>query len=261
MAKQYFIRQPDSDEERGPFTEDELASLAEIGQVDDGTLCHDETTTRWAPVSSNKELSSAIFPEKKKLTLRPREDEEMDLLNVDEDERAPITVDEMLATAEGDTKETRHVKRKVKWRDRTASITLPVLTLIMLLSTFNNIFPNYHVVSELLEEENYMALLEYPLLVVGLLDLFITVCLFLSATEIFPLLRLRAMIGLGYLGLFHGAQWYNGDPPSLYLMAVSIGATVGIFICTLTLNFILMLIGALLGIVGMGGYAYFMFFT
>jgi hypothetical protein len=65
------------------------------------------------------------------------------------------------------------------------------------------------------------------------------------------------MVGLGYFGFLHWATWQTGDQMSLYLMVSSIGAGMGILICTLTLNFMLMASFAVFGILGVGSYLYF----
>ncbi len=261
MPEEYYIRQPDSEEARGPFSVDKLASLAEADQVDTETLYYVEDSEEWLSIVSNENLRLEVFPEKKKLTLRPKTSEDLNLINVEEDETPAVTVEEMLAAAEGATDETKHVKERVRLREKAAALSLPAIGLIMLLSAFNAMFPNFDVITRVIDEEDYMALLQYPLPVVGLFDLAMAVFLFLSVTEIFPMLRFRAALGLGYFGFFHWAQWHTGDPNSFFLMVTAVAGSLGIFVCTLTLNFLLMVVSAFLGIVGMGGYAYFMFFA
>ena len=76
-------------------------------------------------IGANDELRRQIFPEKKKLGLKAKTDEDMNLLNAEEDEIPAVTVDEMLAAAEGDTDETRHVKDKVRLQEKAAAMSLP----------------------------------------------------------------------------------------------------------------------------------------
>ena len=261
MAEEYYIRSADSDTARDPFSIDKLASLAEADQVDNETLFYREATEEWLAIGANDELRRQVFPEKKKLGLKAKTDEDMDLLNAEEDEIPAITVDEMLAAAEGDTDETRHVKDKVRLQEKAAAMSIPAIGLIMLVSAFNNVFPNFEVITRVINDEDYLALLQHPLLLVGLFDLAMAVFLFLSVSEIFPMLRFRAAIGMGYFGFFHWAQYFSGDPTSLFLMATAVGGSFGIFVCTLTLNLYIMIIFSLLGLVGMGGYGYFMFFA
>ena len=259
MAEEYYIRQPDAEEARGPFTVDKLLSLVEAEQIDNETLYFVEETEDWVPVSSNEALRRELFPEKKKLNLKPKTAGDMNLLNVEEDDDPGVSVDEMLAAAEGDTEETRHVKNRIRMQEKAAALSLPVLGVIMLISAFINIFPNISVINLVINEEEFGLLLQSPLLMAGLLDFLLGVFLLLAVAEIFPILRFRAMLGFGYYGFFHWAQWYNGDPNSLYLMASSMAASLGIFICTLTLNLYLMVTFSLVGIGGLGGYAYLLF--
>ena len=139
MAEEYYIRSADSDTARGPFSIDKLASLAEADQVDNETLFYREDTEEWLAIGANDELRRQVFPEKKKLGLKAKTDEDMDLLNAEEDEIPAITVDEMLAAAEGDTDETRHVKDKVRLQEKAAAMSIPAIGLIMLVSAFNNV--------------------------------------------------------------------------------------------------------------------------
>ena len=261
MAQEYYIRQPDSEDARGPFTVDKLISLVEADQVSAETLYYDEEAEQWVSIESDEALKSQVFPEQTRLTLRKKTEEDMELLSASDDEIAAVTVDEMLAAAEGDTEETRYVKEKARTQATAASISLPAIGFIMLISAFNNIFPNLSIITDVINDEEYIRLLENPLLVVGLIDLVLAVILFLSVAEIFPMLRFRAMLGLGYFGFFHWAEWSNGDSNSMFLMIASVAGSIGIFVCTLTLSLKLMVTCALAGLLGMAGYAYFMFFA
>ena len=184
----------------------------------------------------------------------------MDLLNASEDEIEAISVSDMLAAAEGDTEETKHLKEAAKWEEKAAGLSMPILGFIMLISTFNNVFPNYSVIMDVVNDENYLALLEKPLLLVGFADLFLAVFLLLSVSDIFPMVRFRAMLGLGYFGFFHWGQWQTGDESSMILMAAGIMGSLGIFVCTLTLKMTLMVIFGAFGLVGMGAYGFYALF-
>ncbi|HNX05230.1 MAG TPA: DUF4339 domain-containing protein, partial [Opitutales bacterium] len=70
--EEYFVRKPDSDNARGPFSIDKLLSLVEAGQIDRQTLVYEAESESWKPIGDNASLAAAIFPEKRKLTLRRR---------------------------------------------------------------------------------------------------------------------------------------------------------------------------------------------
>ena len=258
MMEEYYIRQPETDNVRGPFTLTKLAGMAESDQIDLNTLINDRDEGEWLEIGSREELKQIIFPEKKKLSLKIKSDEDLNLLNVDEeeDEEETIEVVDMLAAAEGDTEETKHIKNKVVWQGKAATLALPFMGVILILSSIAYIYPSIDIVQTVIDEGNYMLILHKPLILVGALDLFFAISLFLSVTEIYPILRLRAMFGLGYFGFLHWATWQMGDQISLYLMISSIGVSMAIFICTLTLNFILMISFAVLGILSVGSYLY-----
>lgn len=266
MPRELYVRQPDSDTARGPFTIEKLVSLVDAGQVDGETLYYDDEKDDWVNLRANDELRKLIFPERKRLALRKREQEELNLINKPEDEEAsrakPIDVDEMLAAAEGDTEDTRHLKMAAIWRDRTANVSIPLIGVLMFISAASNIAPAWSLLDALVYQTvELTAVFERPLLIVGVLDILLGIALFLKVTEIFPLLRFRAMVGMGYFGLFYWAQWYNGDPNALYAMLGALGGNLGIFICTLTLNFSIMMTGAILGVSGMVAFAYFTAFA
>jgi len=71
MANQeFYVRNESETEARGPFNMEQLSSLADNGQVLGDTLFYDASTEQWAAISSNSELMSALFPEKKKLKMK-----------------------------------------------------------------------------------------------------------------------------------------------------------------------------------------------
>lgn len=73
MAEQeYFVRNPDSENARGPFTVDKLASLAEADQINRDSLVYDEQSETWKTIAEDAALCAKLFPERKKLTLRKR---------------------------------------------------------------------------------------------------------------------------------------------------------------------------------------------
>ena len=71
--KEYFVRNPDSENARGPFTMDKLVSLADAGQFTRDSLIYDEEDEKWKAIRDNSALCAQMFPEKKKLTLRRRD--------------------------------------------------------------------------------------------------------------------------------------------------------------------------------------------
>lgn len=286
---EYYIRTADSEEARGPYPIDHLQSLAEAGKVDRDTLIFDESMEVWVEIGKHETLLEQIFPERKKLTLKQpgqakaatkkapvegEEEEEEEEAGEDEkkqedkptakvssdtdeegNELPEHDVSEMLLAAEGQTEDTEHLKRKQERMHAAASLSLPGLGLIMLLSAFVLIYPNYQTIQVALsgeDEGGYLALLD-PMIIIGLLDLIFAAFLLLAVSEIFPAIRLRSALGLGFWGFIF---WAGGDP---ILMALAIAGHLSLFICTMTLNLYLMMAGLVLGVLSFGMLSYLAF--
>ena len=277
---EYYIRTAKSGEARGPYTVDDLQSLAEAGQVDRETLIFDDAMEVWVEIGKHETLLGQIFPERKKLTLKqpgpqkkesPEKNEEESKPEKKEENAPPIRttsdtddegnvlpehdVSEMLLAAEGQTEDTEHLKRKQERQNAAASMSLPGLGLIMLLSAFVLIYPNYSTIQLALsgeEEGGYFLLLD-PMIMIGLLDLIFAIFLLLAVSEIFPAIRLRAALGLGFWGFIF---WAGGDPT---LMVIAMAGHLSLFICTMTLNLYLMMAGLVLGVLSFGMLSYLAF--
>ena len=100
-TQEFYIREGSETEARGPFNLEQLVSLADAGQVTVETLYYDAGTEQWVAVGTSTEIKAAIFPEKKKLSMKAKEI--VSLNKPKTDDQAPITVDDILAAAEGRT--------------------------------------------------------------------------------------------------------------------------------------------------------------
>ena len=69
-TQEFYIRNASETEARGPFTIEQLVSLAEAGQVTADTLYYDANAERWLALGSDLTIKAAIFPEKKKLVIK-----------------------------------------------------------------------------------------------------------------------------------------------------------------------------------------------
>ncbi len=182
----------------------------------------------------------------------------MDLLNLGEDKIPEITVHDMLAAAEGTTEETSHARKKEKWEAKAAELSRPVLASIMLLSGFTFVYPSWQIVQEIINDENYLLILQRPMLILGAADLFFAISVFLGVTEVYQMIRFRFMLGMGYFGFIHWAAWQaGGDQTSLYLLVSVIVLSIGVYICTITLRFFLMVFSAIVAIAGICAFAWF----
>lgn len=257
MAEEYYIRGEGEETARGPYNIDQLVTLAEAGQIQRETLFYDQSMQTWLAIAANQALLDKVFPAKKKLILKKKEAAEA--AADDAPQKPAIHIQELLAAAEGNTKETRYVRELAKWRERAASLSVPILGSLLGLSALSMIYPSWNVVDQLLNDPDasYFSLFKSPIVLLGLLDLIFAVLVFLNALEVFPLIRLRAMVGSGFFATLYFAAHFNGDPHGAWLGSSVAAFGAGLFICTLTLNFRLMVAGGILGAAGIAGIAWF----
>lgn len=259
MGEEYFIRGPEEETARGPYGIDELLTLAEAGQITPDHYYFDPRMESWALIHSNEPLKEKIFPEKKKLSLRKKTDEEVVSLNREDVDTEPVKVEEMLAAAEGHTDETKHVRTKRLWQERTATVSVPTLGMMLLISALSVLYPSWAIVDGIINDKEgaWQLLFQQPVVLLGALDLIMGVFLFLNATEIFPLIRFRAMLGAGFFSIVYLSHFLVGDPQGLWLCLANLAFGIGLYVCTLTLNFTLMASSAAIGIAGALGIAWY----
>ncbi len=258
MTDEYFIRSAEAETARGPYDIDKLITLAEAGQVSVETLYYDDDLEAWVALGSNSELREKIFPKRKTLKLRKKEDSQVESLNAADDARegADISVGKMLAAAEGTTEETRYVRTKAQWQNRAAALSAPALAILLLASATSLIYPSWQTVSGFFsdEPESFTVLLQQPLLLLGAFDLIMGGLMLLAATDFYPILRFRAMLGAGFFGVLYLADYAHGDANGIYLAASTALFGVGIFVCTLTLHFRLMMLAIASAAIGVAGF-------
>jgi len=249
----YYIRTPDHEESRGPFDPPKLLTLAEAGQISENTLYYDETKEEWVPIALNEALKNQVFPQRERLTLKVGQAVEAETTKdgaPTPEEKSGLNVQEMLAAAEGDTEETRHLKKQQKSFEKAASLASSGIGLMMLFSAVFLLMPHFTVVNAAIQDEAFSTVINYPFILIGLFDFLMAVFLFLAVTEVYPLLRGRAMLTLGF-GVYVG--WAMGDP---ILLAASAAAGIGIFLATIARSYPTMLVAMALGIGGNGYLAY-----
>ncbi len=236
---EYYVRGVNDTDARGPFSIDQLVSLAEAGQVTRDTYFYDATSEQWLLLSSNEAMKAALWPEKKKLGFK-----QMDFKPINEettDSAPPITVQQFLDAAEGMTEETKGKKDKgdmmmsaAQWGTRSAAI-------ISLASAVALVLPGV----EGLMAMNVSKIMETPGVILGVVDVIIAVLLFLGVIQIYPFVRFRAVFGLGFLGFLFLAQGQLTP-----MIAVAAGS-VGLYFSTIFLSYIPLAVSALLGLGGM----------
>ncbi len=240
MANQeIYIRGVKDTEARGPFTMEQLTSLVEAAQVTAETYYYDATTEQWLLISSNAEMNSILWPEKKRMGFKHKE---FKAVNEEKSDSAPpITVQDFLNAAEGKTDETKGKKDKnvimmsaALWGTRSAAI-------ISFASAAALILPGIDALTAM----DFNKLILFPGVVIGAIDGFIGLLLLLGVISIYPFVRFRAVFGLGFLGFLFMTQGQLTP-----MIAVAAGS-VGLYFCTIFLSYIPLAVSALLGLGGM----------
>lgn len=244
--EEIYIRSETETEARGPFNLEQLVSLADTGQVTAETLFYDATTEQWAAIGSNSELMGQIFPQRKKLKIKGKV--KMDLLNQEGDSAAPITVDEMLAAAEGRTAETSGRADPAIAMARAAAIGRWSVILTLLVAAAGELLPAVDVIMAV----DYKAMLDFPFIALGALDLFLAVIVALGVVSVYPFIRFRAALGIGFMGFFF---WIHGQPMPLLALAAG---SLGLYVCTVFVSYLPVFISAALGLAGFGAVSWFL---
>ena len=245
-TQEYYVRGVDDTEARGPFSVEQLVTLGETGQIDAETLFYDATTEQWATISSNEQLKDAVFPQKKKLTFKPKE--AIQDLNIGKEDHRAITVEQILAAAEGRTEETKDMRSRIDAQNRAARIGLYGGLILFLLSTAALLVPNIETVSTF----DPVSFAKQPLILLGLVDLACSVMLGLEVVNAYPFIRFRAGFGLSFLSILF---WSQGHPH--VAMAIVVGS-VGMYFCTVFVSYVPVIASALMGLAGIGGFAYYL---
>ncbi len=239
--QEYYIRTSDSDETRGPFTHDQLASLGEMGHLGLDALIYNPETEAWEVLETNQALREIVFPEKKRLTVKARED--FQSINKNEDELPAVTINDLLAAAEGLTEDTRHRKKVNAWKEKAAVAAMFILGTSLLFSAIGLIWLSRDIVFAF----DVGRMITSPLVIIAFIDLAVGMLMFLQSPNAYPFLRFRAALGCGFFIFFF---WAVGEPGLLLTSAVG---ALGIYGLTLFLQqapFIILSAMALLGMLG-----------
>lgn len=248
-TKEFYIRNASETDARGPFTIEQLISLAEAGQVVPETLYYEATSEQWLSIGDDTELRMQVFPEKRKLTIK--RDSRIPTLNKAKEIDQPVDVVDMLAAAEGRTSDTRDRRSIMLAADRCAKAGLYGSVLILLAGVAVEVLPSV----DLLVAFDWKNLILAPTLVLGAIDLCLAVVLSLGVVSLYPFVRFRALLGLGFMGFIY----YVGGQP-IHAMA-AVAASLGLYGCTFLLSYLTMGTALLLGLGGMGYLSYLLIFN
>ncbi len=238
-TQELYVRNANESEARGPFSVQQVADLAETGQLTPESLVYDAATEQWVTIESNAELKAAIFPEKKKLSLKQKE---IKTLNKADEDAKPITVNDMLDAAEGRTEDTRGKADPEIAMARAAKIGMIGSIVALVVAAAGEIMPGL----DALMSMDPAKLIAKPLVFLGVIDLALAAMLGLGMSAIYPVVRFRAALGLGLMGFMFFAQ---GAGPEL--TAVVVGS-IGLYCSTIFVSLIPAAAAVVAGVGGMG---------
>jgi hypothetical protein len=239
---EFYVRGINDAEARGPFGLDQLASLAEAGQITTDTYYYEAESEQWLTLGSSPELKARIWPEKKKLGFKEKE---FKAVNQDEAGAPAITVQQFLDAAEGKTDDTKGKKDKSLEMMKAAIWGTRGAAVIMILSAVALTLPSIDALIAL----DVNKILERPLILLGAVDLAIGVLLMLGVISLYPFVRFRAVFGLGFLGFI---LWTQGNPTPILALAAG---SAGLYFSTIFVSYLPLAVTLLAGIGGMAALA------
>lgn len=248
-TQEFYIRKATETDARGPFTLEQLTSLAETGQLDPETFYYDAASENWVAVGGNPELMETLFPAKKSLRVKPKSDAQVKALNNVTASDRPITVNDMLLAAEGRTADTKNKADPAIAEGKAAAVGLYAGMGILFVTAIAYILPNIDVLIAL----DLAGILQNPLCLLGILNLALGVCLALGSVGVYPTVRFAAMLGFG----FTATIFYLQD--QTLAVAFSAAAALGLFFATLLVNLPAVIVMAVVGFLGACGLAHQLF--
>ncbi len=243
-VKEYHIRAPESTRGHGPYTVEALCEMGEQGKIEEETLFWSTQKEAWVAFIDDSPLFSQVFPGRSKLHLSDPAAEEENL-PINRDEGDELTVNDMLATANAETDETRHLARRERNRQLSVKIVPWGLGAGLGLSGAALVASQWDLFKEVIDTREYSLLASEPFLFIGVLDLVVGLLCALGVSALYPVLRLRLALGIGYFGyIFWSWQmpWAAGGV---------VLASLGMFAMTLSANLLVTILSVSLAVGGM----------
>ena len=248
--REYFIRKEGDKETSGPYNLNQITSLIEAGKLDKETDVYDIDQELRITIEDNEELMEILYSQKKKLPPQVESEEteeegkkaEKKKGKNPEEEEKSISVPEMIDKAKG--RDDSGGRSPAKKRARSAFIDLRFTTLFILGAAVTMVFLDW----ELVKTAKALRILESPYIIFAIIDILLGIFLLLQVTEIYPLVRLRAAIGLGALTILFLT---SGD--SMLALANAL-LCVSIYFCTATLSTPKVITFYITGILSLAGY-------
>lgn len=244
-TQEFYIRNASETEARGPYNLEQLVSLAETGSVTVDTLFYDASSEQWTVIGESPSVKAAVFPEKRKLTIKAKEN--VGSINKPRtDSLAPITVDDMLAAAEGRSEDTKDKQSVEIAASRAAAIGMWSIVGMFVLSAAGTMLPAVDVLMSL----DPMKIVSRPMVLVGMIDLTFAVLVGLGMVNLYPVVRFRAALGLGFFGLIFFLQGLHAP------MMMAAAGSVCLYLCTIFISTLPVIISGAVGLFSLGYLAF-----
>jgi hypothetical protein len=245
-TQEFYIRNASETEAHGPFTQEQLVSLAEAGKVDPQTLYYEAGTEQWISIGANADLKAIVFPEKRRLTIKPKD--RIESVNAAADLAPPLSVNDMLAAAEGRTAETRDKRDKSISMERAARLGRYACIIMLFLSASGLLVPWI----EQIVSFDWQTLVAQPTVYFGFFDFFLMIFLLLGEMSLYPVVRFRCALGLGFLAIIF---WCQGEVVPIITLAAG---AFGLYLSTIFVSYVALALFSGIGLAGMLAFAYYM---
>lgn len=246
-TQEFYIRASNETDARGPFTLEQLSSLVDAGQVTPETLYYDTLSEQWVPIDADPEVKAALFPEKRRLRVKARDARRA--TSAGDRTAAPITVDDMLAAADNRV-EGANAKTKLRNQLRVARTGLWSVVIMLIASSISLTFSPPAILH--LGTLDLAPLFSHPFAVIGACDLLLALFLCLQMVSVYPLVRFRALMGIGFFGVVF---WSYSD---LTPIAWVILASIGMYFSTIFISAFRLIGAVIVGFAGAAGFAHYM---
>ncbi|MFT3782214.1 MAG: DUF4339 domain-containing protein [Nibricoccus sp.] len=245
-TQEFYIRNASETEAHGPFTQEQLVSLAEAGKVDPQTLYYEAGTEQWIAIGANADLKAVVFPEKRRLTIKPKD--RIESVNAAADLAPPLSVNDMLAAAEGRTAETKDKRDKTIGMERAARLGRYACIVMLFLSMAGLLAPSIDSIVAF----DVHALVSNPFIYFGVCDLLLMLFLLLGEMALYPVVRFRCALGLGFLAIMF---WCQGEVVPIATLAAG---SAGLYLSTIFVSYVALALFSGIGLMGMLAFAYYM---
>jgi len=275
---EYYIRLSDQPEALGPMTEDQLKLLAQEGRISKETEHFYDDIVGWQPIAKNEALATALFTttaptpseaipgediSKPRLSLKNRNSSEHNSATqphttkkASEADQEELSVEKMLQSAQGKTKETAHITKKTRLKNKTASLSLPTLIILHLTMGGLLLGQQYDALIKLINLPTWSGLMANPELILGAIILVLGILMILAVTEVYIIARYVAMMLAGYF-LVDGYNYlYEGLIEGWGIIVAGLCYGIGVFWSSATLRLGQFITAAMIAVIGIASYGW-----